>query len=278
MIALEFGKPDSFKLKAAWKLLGAANESLFGQLITVPLFTKHRILSQIAGHAMHIVKFLPPLGIGQEDREWVVSACTDVIARHAPGGRRRLGSRQAARGRRDPHEDGRLAGMQVAVTGANGFVGSHIVWELLHRGYEVTALVGADIDNHLLAGHADQGARVRPARPRERAQRPRRRRRPSSTAPPATRSGATTAATPTASTSTARATCSTPRAISAFARSSTPAAPRRCRPPRTTATTPACRATKRASSTCAASAATTRCRRRWPRWSRCAPPRAACRW
>jgi len=42
--------------------------------------------------------------------------------------------------------------MQVSVTGANGFVGSHIVWELLHRGHEVTALVGADIDNHLLAG------------------------------------------------------------------------------------------------------------------------------
>lgn len=87
MIALEFGKPDSFKLKAAWKLLGAANESLFGQLITVPLFTKHRILSQIAGHAMHIVKFLPPLNIGQEDREWVVSACTDVISdTHQVGG------------------------------------------------------------------------------------------------------------------------------------------------------------------------------------------------
>ena len=42
--------------------------------------------------------------------------------------------------------------MQVTVTGANGFVGSHIVWELLHRGHEVTALVGADVDNHLLAG------------------------------------------------------------------------------------------------------------------------------
>jgi dihydroflavonol-4-reductase len=42
--------------------------------------------------------------------------------------------------------------MQVSVTGANGFVGSHIVWELLHRGHEVTALVGADIDNHLLSG------------------------------------------------------------------------------------------------------------------------------
>jgi len=87
MIALEFGKPDSFKLKTAWKLLEAANTSLFAQLITVPLFTKHRILSQVAGHHMHIVKFLPPLGIGQEDREWVVNACKQTIAdTHQVGG------------------------------------------------------------------------------------------------------------------------------------------------------------------------------------------------
>jgi ornithine--oxo-acid transaminase len=87
MIALEFGKPDSFKLKTAWKLLEAANDSLFSQLITVPLFTKHRILSQVAGHHMHVVKFLPPLGIGQEDREWIVSACKQTIAdAHQVGG------------------------------------------------------------------------------------------------------------------------------------------------------------------------------------------------
>ena len=41
---------------------------------------------------------------------------------------------------------------RVTVTGANGFIGSHIVWELLQRGHEVTALVGADVDDHLLAG------------------------------------------------------------------------------------------------------------------------------
>jgi ornithine--oxo-acid transaminase len=87
MIALEFGKPESFKLKTAWKLLETAHDSLFGQLITVPLFTKHRILSQIAGHHMHIVKLLPPLGIGQEDREWIRSACEQTIAdAHQVGG------------------------------------------------------------------------------------------------------------------------------------------------------------------------------------------------
>lgn len=33
----------------------------------------------------------------------------------------------------------------VAVTGANGFVGSHVVRELLRRGHEAVALVGADV-------------------------------------------------------------------------------------------------------------------------------------
>jgi ornithine--oxo-acid transaminase len=87
MIALEFGRPDSLRLRAAWKLLETANEGLFCQLVTVPLFTRHRILSQVAGHGMNIVKFLPPLVIGQEDREWITRACTEVITEaHQVGG------------------------------------------------------------------------------------------------------------------------------------------------------------------------------------------------
>jgi len=39
---------------------------------------------------------------------------------------------------------------RVFVTGGNGFIGSRIVRELLARGYEVTALVGPELDDHNL--------------------------------------------------------------------------------------------------------------------------------
>ena len=42
--------------------------------------------------------------------------------------------------------------MRCAVTGGNGFVGSQVVRELLLRGHDVTALVGADLDLENLRG------------------------------------------------------------------------------------------------------------------------------
>ncbi|HTY18253.1 MAG TPA: aspartate aminotransferase family protein [Myxococcota bacterium] len=80
MIALEFGRPSSLSLRAAWKLLETANTGLFCQMVTIPLYARHRILSQVAANNMHVVKFLPPLTLTQEDRRWIVSACEDVIA------------------------------------------------------------------------------------------------------------------------------------------------------------------------------------------------------
>jgi ornithine--oxo-acid transaminase len=80
MIALEFDEPRSWKLKVSWKMLESANKGLFSQMITGPLFTRHRLLSQVAGHEMNIVKFIPPLIIDDEDRRWIVDAVTDVIA------------------------------------------------------------------------------------------------------------------------------------------------------------------------------------------------------
>ncbi|MFN3919797.1 MAG: aspartate aminotransferase family protein [Methylohalobius sp.] len=80
MLALEFGKPQSFKLKTAWNLLETANKGLFSQMVTIPLFKRHRILSQVAGHGINVVKFLPPLVIGAKDVDWILRACDEVLA------------------------------------------------------------------------------------------------------------------------------------------------------------------------------------------------------
>lgn len=80
MLALEFSEPQSWSLKLSWKMLEAANRGLFSQLITVPLFQRHRILSQVAGHGMNVVKFMPPLILNEDDRRWMIEAVTDVVA------------------------------------------------------------------------------------------------------------------------------------------------------------------------------------------------------
>jgi ornithine--oxo-acid transaminase len=80
MIALEFGPPKSFALRTAWTLLEKATKGLFCQMVIIPLFTRHRILSQVAGHEMYVIKLLPPLCISQVDEDWIVRAFDDVIA------------------------------------------------------------------------------------------------------------------------------------------------------------------------------------------------------
>lgn len=80
MMALEFGAPRSLTLKAAWSLLETANKGLFSQMITIPLFKNHRILSQVSGHGLNIVKLLPPLVINHQDEARIVSAMDTVIA------------------------------------------------------------------------------------------------------------------------------------------------------------------------------------------------------
>lgn len=80
MIAIEFQSPKSLKLKAAWAMLEAANKGLFCQMVTIPLFKEHRILTQVAGHGMNVVKLLPPLMLNQKDRDHIVNSFDKVIA------------------------------------------------------------------------------------------------------------------------------------------------------------------------------------------------------
>ena len=80
MIGVEFGPPRSLKLKAAWSMIEALNTAMFCQLITIPLFKEHKILSQVAGHASHVVKLLPSLTIDDADCDWIERAFESVVA------------------------------------------------------------------------------------------------------------------------------------------------------------------------------------------------------
>jgi ornithine--oxo-acid transaminase len=80
MIGVEFGPPKSLRLKASWNVLETANKGLFCQLITVPLFKDHKILTQVSGHGSHTIKLLPSLNITDEDCNWIERAFDAVIA------------------------------------------------------------------------------------------------------------------------------------------------------------------------------------------------------
>jgi ornithine--oxo-acid transaminase len=87
MIGIEFHEPTEFKLKMAWKLLHKIDKVLFAQMVVTQMLSKHRILTQVAGHAMDVMKILPPLIIGEREVDLFVTALDDVLTecRKFPG-------------------------------------------------------------------------------------------------------------------------------------------------------------------------------------------------
>jgi len=79
MVGIEFGKPKSLKLLAGWKMLQAARHGLFAQMVVVPLFQRHRVLTQVAGDHIDVVKLIPPLITGEAEVDTFVEAFTDVM-------------------------------------------------------------------------------------------------------------------------------------------------------------------------------------------------------
>ena len=87
MVAIEFHEPKELKLKMGWKLLHKVDKVLFAQMVVTQLLSKHRILTQVAGHAMDVLKILPPLIIGEREVDRFVAALDDVLTecRKFPG-------------------------------------------------------------------------------------------------------------------------------------------------------------------------------------------------
>jgi ornithine--oxo-acid transaminase len=77
MWAIEFAEPRSGR--TTWRMLERVQPGIFAQLVVVPLFTEHRILSQVAGHRVNVVKGLPPLVLSEEDVAWFAGALDEVV-------------------------------------------------------------------------------------------------------------------------------------------------------------------------------------------------------
>ncbi|MEV0598527.1 aspartate aminotransferase family protein [Streptomyces sp. NPDC050315] len=87
MIGIEFGRPKSLALRGRWTMLQAARKGLFAQMVVVPLLQKHRILTQVSGDHLEVIKLIPPLIIGAEEVDRFVAAFTAVMDdAHAGGG------------------------------------------------------------------------------------------------------------------------------------------------------------------------------------------------
>src|SRR5262245_2056790 len=79
MIAMEFGKPSSLKMRTSWNMLQKARRGLFAQMVVVALFHRHRILTQVSGDHMEVIKLLPTLTIGDAEVTMFREAFADVM-------------------------------------------------------------------------------------------------------------------------------------------------------------------------------------------------------
>ncbi|MHB1786483.1 MAG: aspartate aminotransferase family protein [Acidimicrobiales bacterium] len=80
MIGLVFGDAVARGAQARFRMMELARKGLFSQLIVIPLFHRHRILTQVAADNVNIVKLLPPLIIGDTEIDMFVAALDDVLA------------------------------------------------------------------------------------------------------------------------------------------------------------------------------------------------------
>jgi ornithine--oxo-acid transaminase len=87
MVGLVFGAPTSRGLRRRWRVLERMRPGLFSQAIVVPLFHRHRILTQVAADGINVIKLLPPLVAGPDEVSQFLHALDDVLrdAHEGPG-------------------------------------------------------------------------------------------------------------------------------------------------------------------------------------------------
>jgi ornithine--oxo-acid transaminase len=153
MIGLEFGPPTSKALRRRFLTLERLRPAIFSQMMVVPLFHRHRILTQVAADNVNIIKLLPALICGQEEIDYFVGALDDVLQdAHDGSGLLFEFGRTMAKGTLRRSGKGRPAGPYVPPSPSHGSNGNG------NRN-------GSSNGNGAAHGRSDQAAGERSAQP-----------------------------------------------------------------------------------------------------------------
>jgi len=168
IVGVQLGQPSSRTGKLNWRLIHMASGGLFPQLIVIPLHRDHHVIT-MAGGKNDVIKLLPALTITEDEVNLFLERFEHVLADvHGSGShnwgvvrdiatatltrRSRAGVEDTLpaimppRGRRiDPAGDD-----ACLVTGATGFIGSHVAQRLLGDGHQIRCLVRPGSDTTLL--------------------------------------------------------------------------------------------------------------------------------
>src|ERR1700742_3460149 len=79
IIGIEFGRPSGLKARAGWTMLQKARVGLFAQMVVVALFQRHRILTQVSGDHMEVIKLIPPLMISDTEVKLFTESFAEVM-------------------------------------------------------------------------------------------------------------------------------------------------------------------------------------------------------
>ncbi len=79
MLGVELGAPRSRAAQLSWRLLRAASEGLYPQLIVIPLHRDHGVITMAAGKN-DVIKLLPPLTLSKSEADSFLTAFESVLA------------------------------------------------------------------------------------------------------------------------------------------------------------------------------------------------------
>jgi ornithine--oxo-acid transaminase len=116
MWSIELGPSERNGKRSIWRRVEQLQPGTFAQTITIPLFHDHRIVCQVAGGDLNVIKALPALVIDEGDIRRFAAALEEIIAtvEHTSSAMARLGWRIAR------HHSRRLLSRGATASAPNG--------------------------------------------------------------------------------------------------------------------------------------------------------------